>query len=105
MIERKISAWPPEPDICAARSVYQLACHLKCARDRSLVVIITAHGDRKVEPGEHLNIAAVDELGADSPPCWKMPNFAELRRSDLGSGESLSGNGCRSGWVSNSSLK
>jgi hypothetical protein len=45
-------------------SMYRLACHLKCARDSGLVVMIPGHDDRPVELREHLNIAAVGEFGA-----------------------------------------
>jgi hypothetical protein len=31
-------------------SMHRLARHLKCARDRSLVVIIAAHDNREIEP-------------------------------------------------------
>jgi hypothetical protein len=32
-------------------------------RDRRLVIIIAGHVDRPIEPGKHLDIAAVDKLG------------------------------------------
>jgi hypothetical protein len=72
---------------CRNGLMHRATRHRKCARDRGLVVIVAGYNDLKIEPGEHLNIAAVGELGADSPSCWKMPNFAESRRSDFGSGE------------------
>jgi hypothetical protein len=56
---------PPAAQLSStASSMHRLIRNLKSARDRALVVIIAGHGDRKIEPGEHLNIAALGKFSA-----------------------------------------